>query len=63
MHFGTQMNGSSFGVKRSKFKVMVGPTCWKMYFVALLARYVKNQQTDFHTLVGVLEDKHELVRF
>jgi len=30
------MNTPRFGVKRSKFKVTVGPACWKMHFSALV---------------------------
>jgi len=48
MHFGTKMNASSFGVKRSKFKVTVGSTCWKMHFLALLRRYTENYWAEFH---------------
>jgi len=33
---GTRMNASSFGIKRSKFKVTVGPVSWKLHFLALL---------------------------
>jgi len=52
VHFGTKMNASSFGVKRSKFKVMVGPACWKMDLFALLTQYLEKYWTEFHqTLV------------
>ena len=36
VQFGTRTKASSFGVKRSKFKVTVGPAsaCWKMDFLA-----------------------------
>jgi len=40
MHFETTINVSSFGVKRSKFKVTVGPTC----FLALITRYLENTE-------------------
>jgi len=29
-------------VRRSKFNVMVGPTCWKMHVLALLTQHLKN---------------------
>jgi len=34
--------GSILAVKRSKFKVRVGPTCWKLHFLALLMQRLEN---------------------
>jgi len=47
VHSGTRINTSSFGFKSSKLKVTVGPTCWKMHFLALLTRHLENYWTEY----------------
>ena len=42
------MNASSFGVKRSKFKVTVRSTMMENALFGLLTRYLKNYWTEFH---------------
>jgi len=36
-----------------KVKVMVGPTCWKMHFLALLAQYLENNWSEFHETFSI----------
>jgi len=45
VHFAKRTNASSFVVKGSKFKIMVGPASWKM-FLALLMRNLENYWTE-----------------
>ena len=47
------MNASSSGVRRSNFKVAMGPTCWKMPFLSLLMQYLENYWTEFHQSYGI----------
>ena len=47
------------------FQVTVGPTCWKMHFLASLTRYLENCWTEFPQTFSVDEfwDKGERVKF
>jgi len=42
-----------FWDQRSKFKVTVGPTCWKMHFMALLVWHLENSFTEFHQTFSI----------
>ena len=53
LHFRTRISASSSGVRRSKFKVTVDPTCWNMHFLALLTLYFENCWTEFHQSFSV----------
>jgi len=60
-----KLSASSFGVQRSKFKVVLGPTCWIMHFLALLTYYLENYWTAFCPTLSVnaFLDKDECVNF
>jgi len=55
MEFGTRMDASTFGVKRSKFKVTEGPTCWEMHFLAFKGQsnILKVSRLNFARLSGI----------
>jgi len=61
MLYGTEMNASQFGVKRSKVKVTV-EVCWKQH---LLTRCLEKYQSDFHQtyMSDVLWDRDEYFKF
>jgi len=54
-------------VKRSKFKVMVGPAFWKMHFLASLThyQYLESYWTGFYQSfsIGVFWNMDECVNF
>jgi len=66
MHYGTEMNASQFGVKRSKVKVTVEFfKCRKQHFLDLLTWYLEKYWFDFHQTYtnDVLWDKDDCFKF
>jgi len=59
------MKDSSFGFRRSKVKVTVGPEYWKMHHLFLLTLYLENYWTEFHQTfhVEAFWDKDEFFNF
>jgi len=47
MHFGTKVNASSMGFKRSKFNVTLGFNMLQNALLALLMHYLENYSTEF----------------
>jgi len=45
MHYGTEMNASQFGVKRSRSRNKVH---WKQHFLVLLTQCLEKYLSDFH---------------